>query len=116
MVVLAAVASAPAAAQSPLPSLLVTDATLRQADDDVQFGLRFNRAFPLRDLQPRRGRSICVVLSPTRPSRRRACVSRRGGKLRATLVRIDETGAAAGATRPLHGARVVARAKGSPII
>lgn len=109
MVVLAAVASAPAAAQSPLPSLLVTDATLRQAGDDLQFGLRFNRAVPVRDLQPRRGRSICVVLSPTRPSRRRACVSRRGGKLRATLVRIDETGAAAGATRPLHGARVVVR-------
>lgn len=109
MVVLAAVASAPAAAQSPLPSLLVTDAMLRQAGDDLQVGLRFNRAVPVRDLQPRRGRSICVVLSPTRPSRRRACVSRRGGKLRATLVRIDETGAAGGPTRPLHGARVVVR-------
>ncbi len=109
LLVLAAAAPAPASAQSPLPSLLVTGATLRQVDADLQFGLSFNRALPLRELQPRRGRSICVVLSPDRPSRRRACVSASGGKLRATLVPIDETGAAAGVTRPLHGARIVAR-------
>jgi lysophospholipase L1-like esterase len=60
-------------------------------------------------LQPRRGRSICIVLSPDRPSRRRVCVSRRSGRLHATLVRIDETGFAAGATRPVHGARLAAR-------
>lgn len=109
LIVVLAAAPAGAYAQSPLSSLLVTGATLRQFDDALQFGLRFNRAVPVRQLQPRRGRSICVVLSPTRPSRRRACVGRRGGKLRATLVRIDESGVAAGATRPLHGARVVVR-------
>jgi lysophospholipase L1-like esterase len=109
MVVLAAwtAAPGPASAQSPVPSLLVTEATLRQVDDELRFGLRFNRAVPVRELQPRRGRSLCVVLSPERPSRRRACVSRRGGRLRATLVRIDEAGAATGATHPLRGARVV---------
>ena len=98
-----------ARAQSPAPSLQVTDAVLRQIGGDLQFGLQFNRALPLQDLQPRRGRRVCVVLSPDRPTRRRACVSRRGGRLRATLAPADETGAAAGVTRPLRGARIVVR-------
>jgi lysophospholipase L1-like esterase len=96
-----------ARAQSPAPSLQVTDAVLRQRGGDLQFGLHFNRALPVQELQPRRGRFVCVVLSPDRPTRRRACVSRRGGRLRATLAPADETGAAAGVTRPLHGARIV---------
>ena len=102
-------AAAPARAQSPLPSLLLTGATLRQSDDELRFVLRFNRAVPVRELQPRQGRSVCVVLSPARPSRRRACVSRRGGRLRTTIVRIDETGFATGPARPLRGARAVVR-------
>lgn len=108
--VLFVLVAAPAArAQSPDPSLLVTGATLRQDGEELQFGLRFNRSVPVSDLQPRRGRSICVVLSPDRPSRRRACISRSRGRLRATLVRIDETGFAAGAARPVRGARIVVR-------
>jgi len=107
---LAALLLAPAArAQSPIPSLLVTGATLRQSGDDLQFGLRFNRDVPVRDLQPGNGRVVCVLLSPDRPSRRRACVSRRDGRLRATLARIDETGARAGIARPLRGARIVVK-------
>jgi lysophospholipase L1-like esterase len=99
----------PAGAESPAPSLQVTDTVLRQIEGDLQFGVRFNRVLPVQDLQPRRGRLVCVLLSPDRPARRRACVSRRGGRLRATLARVDETGAAAGVTRPLHGARIVVR-------
>lgn len=108
-VLLALAAAPPAAAQSPVPSLFVVGATLRQAGEQLQFGLRFNRGVPVRALQARRGRTVCVVLSPDRPSRRRACVSRRDRRLRATLVRIDETGAATGVASPLRGARVVAR-------
>lgn len=110
LVLLAAAAPAlPARAQSPLPSLLLTGATLRQSDDELRFVLRFNREVPVRELQPRQGRSVCVVLSPDRPSRRRACISRHGGRLRATIVRIDETGFATGPARPLRGARAVVR-------
>lgn len=106
---LALVLAPPAAAQSPVPSLFVVGATLRQADEQLQFGLRFNRSVPVRELQPRRGRLVCVLLSPDRPSKRRACVSRRGGRLRATIARVGEHGAAEGLTRPLRGARVVVR-------
>lgn len=102
-------AVAPALAQSAAPSLQITDATLRQAGDDLQFGLRFNRRLPVGELAPRRGRSICVLLSPQLRSRRRACVSRRRGRLRATLVRIDGAGGARGPTRSLRHARVVVR-------
>ncbi|CAA9505628.1 MAG: hypothetical protein AVDCRST_MAG67-2403 [uncultured Solirubrobacteraceae bacterium] len=114
LAVLAALAPALSAAsranaQSPPASLLVMDATLRQTGDELRFALRFNRAVPVRELQPRLGRSICVVLSPDRPSRRRACMSRRGARLRATLVRIDEAGFATGAARPLRAANVVVR-------
>lgn len=105
----AAAPASPARAQSPLPSLQLTGATLRQSDDELRFVLRFNRAVPVRELQPRQGRSVCVVLSPERPSRRRACVSRRGGRLRTTIVRIDETGFATGPARPLRGARTIVR-------
>lgn len=106
-VLLALAGAPPAGAQSPVSSLFVVGATLRQAGEQLQFGLRFNRGVPVRELQPRRGRTVCVVLSPDRPSRRRACVSRRERRLRATLVRIDETGAAVGASRRLRGARIV---------
>lgn len=99
----------PAVAQTPLPSLLVTSPTLRQVGGELHFGLRFNRPLPVRELQPRRGRSVCVVLSPDRPSRRRVCMSRRDGRLRTTLVRVDASGAASGVARPLRGARVVVR-------
>ncbi len=106
MAVLALVA-APARGQAPAPSLQVTAADLRQAGDELRFGLRFNRAVPVRQLDPRHGRVVCVVLSPSRPSRRRACVSRRGGRLRATIGRIDARGTAAGATRAVRGARIL---------
>jgi lysophospholipase L1-like esterase len=103
------VAPTPGSAQTPPPSLVVTAATIRQVGDELQFRLQFNRAVPVAELQPRRGRSVCVVLSPDRPSRRRACMSRRGGRLRATLVRIDVTGFATGVPRPLRGAKVGVR-------
>ncbi|HVF79816.1 MAG TPA: GDSL-type esterase/lipase family protein [Solirubrobacteraceae bacterium] len=109
MALVAFVAAAPASAQTPPQTLVAVGATLRQVGDELVFRLQFNRVVPAGELQPRRGRSVCVVLSPDRPSRRRACMSRRGGRLRATLVRIDETGLATGASRPLRGARVAVR-------
>ena len=108
LAVLLALAIAPrAVAQSPAPSLFVVSASARQDGEQLRFGLRFNRAVPVPELQPRRGRLVCVLLSPDQPSRRRACVSRRGGRLRATIARLGEGGAAEGAARPLRGARVV---------
>lgn len=104
-----ALVPASARAQVPQPSLLVVAVTLRQAGDELEFGLRFNRAVPVRELQPGRGRMVCVVLSPQRPARRRVCVSRRDGRLRATLAGIDELGFATGPSRPVRGARVVVR-------
>lgn len=102
-------APAPAGAQSPDPSLLLTAATLRQEDDVLQFGLRFNRAVPVGELQPARGRVVCVVLSPQWPSRRRVCVSSRAGRLHATLAPIDATGGVSGDPRPLSAARIAVR-------
>ncbi|MFP5362859.1 MAG: GDSL-type esterase/lipase family protein [Thermoleophilia bacterium] len=108
LLVLAASAP-PARAESPLPSLRVTGAALHQAGDELLFALELDRALPRREPQPRRGRSICVLLSADRPSRRRVCVGRGGGRLRATLAAVDETGYASGPARPLRGARVAVR-------
>jgi lysophospholipase L1-like esterase len=101
--------SAQAQAPSPAPSLQVTEASVHQVGGDLQFGLRFNRALPVAELRAAGGRSVCVVLSPLAASRRRACVSRRHGRLSATLARIDEGGVATGPPRVLRGARIVAR-------
>jgi lysophospholipase L1-like esterase len=99
--------AAPALAQGTAPTLQVTAASVRQAGPDLQFGLRFNRAVPVAELQAASGRIVCVVLSPLAPSRRRACVSRRDGRLTATLAHI-EGGAATEPPRALRSARIVA--------
>ncbi len=101
--------AAAAAAQETAPTLQLTAAWAHQSGDDLRFDLRFNRAVPVADLQAASGRSVCVVLSPHAASRRRACVSRRDGRLSATLARIDEGGAAIEPPRALRGARIVAR-------
>ncbi|MEA2194201.1 MAG: uncharacterized protein QOG42_635 [Solirubrobacteraceae bacterium] len=100
---------AQAQAPGPAPSLQVTAASVRQVGKDLQFGLRFNRALPVAELQAAGGRSVCVVLSPLVASRRRACVSRRHGRLGATLAPIDEGGVATGPPRALRGVRIAAR-------
>jgi hypothetical protein len=86
------------------PQVLAAD--LRQIGADLRLGVRFSRAVTATELERRRGRMVCMILSPTGPSRRRACVSRRDGRLSATLAAIDDYGVAVGPTRPLRGARV----------
>ena len=86
-----------AAAQSPAPavtgpSLGIDAGELRQVGDDLQLRLRFSRAVPVAQLDPARSRVICLVLSPDKPSRRRVCVSRRGGRLRATMTPVSADG------------------------
>ena len=104
---LAPVASA--AAQSPAPTLQLTAASARQAGGDLQFDLRFDRPLPVDELQAASGRIVCVVLSPLAASRRRACVSRRDGRLSATFARIDEGGVATEPPRALRGAQIAAQ-------
>jgi len=88
------------------PSLTIVGATLDQVGGDLLFGLGFSRLIPVAQLQPDRGRSVCILLSPDQPSRRRVCVSRRGRRLKATLVAIDVAGAPRGRRRSLRRARV----------
>jgi len=102
-----------AAAQIPeppdpnLPSLLIADADLRQRGDDLQLRMHLSRPLPLSQLDPARGRYVCVVLAPNASSRRRVCVSRRAGRLRATLSPVDIAGRASGHAIPLRRARVI---------
>jgi lysophospholipase L1-like esterase len=49
------------------------------------------------------------VLSPAEPSRRRVCVSRRGGRLSAALASIDSSGLPISPTQVLRGARVAVK-------
>lgn len=97
----------PAAVPPAVPSLQITAAGARQIADDLWFELRFSRALPVAELEPARGRAICLVLSPGEPSRRQVCLRRRGGgRLAATIAAIDPSGAVTAAARPLRGARV----------
>jgi lysophospholipase L1-like esterase len=102
-----AAAQAPQPADPNLPSLLIVDADLRQRGDDLQLRVHLSRPLPLDQLDPARGRYICLVLAPAASSRRRACVSRRAGRLRVTLSPIDIAGRAAGRAIPLRRARAI---------
>jgi hypothetical protein len=115
-VICAAALAAPAAAVAqhdaplpPGPSLQLVSADLRQVGTDLAFGLRFNRFLPVDELDPSGGRIVCVVLSPAEPSRRRICVSRRGGRLSAALASIDATGFPTSPTQVLRSARVAVK-------
>jgi lysophospholipase L1-like esterase len=94
------------AAPPPGPSVKVTSAQLRQLGADLQFELRFSRRVLAVDLQPRKGRFVCIVLSPAQASRRRVCIARRAARLTATLTSIDARGAADGPLRMVRRARV----------
>lgn len=100
-----AAVDAPAQAAAPGPTLQITEATLSQKGEDLQVGLRFNRAVPVEQLQAQAGRVICVVLDPVVASRRSVCVSRRGKRLRATIGAVDGSLNRRGATRALRKAR-----------
>lgn len=105
--VVLALALAPAArAQTPAPSLTILSAQLRQAGQDLRLTLRFSRDVPVREIEPAKGRFACLVLGPHVPTRRRVCVSRRDGRLRATMSSIDAAGNARGRALVLRRARV----------
>jgi lysophospholipase L1-like esterase len=91
---------------APGPTLQVVGADLVQRGGDLKFGLHFNRTFPLDELDPAHGRTLCIVLSPQLASRRRICIGRRAERLSASLADIDESGAVAGPTRLLRGVHV----------
>ena len=99
---LALVAPSGAAAQLPepdpaaLPSLQIVSAELRQVGQDLRLRLRFSRDIPVKEIEPAKGRYMCLVLGPQVPTRRRVCVSRRQGELRATMSSIDDAGKARG--------------------
>jgi lysophospholipase L1-like esterase len=99
----------PSPAPSPGPTLQVVSAQLRRAGADLAFGLRFNRTVPADEIDPAHGRLLCIVLSPTEPSRRRVCLSTRDGHLSATIAPIDLDGRVSGNARVLGRVRVRAR-------
>lgn len=107
-VTVALVFAAPAAAPAQQPGLRILTADLRQSAQDLRLRLRFSRELPVRDLKPARGRFACLVLGPFVASRRRVCVSRRGGRLRATLLAIDERGRGRGKASVVRRARIAA--------
>jgi lysophospholipase L1-like esterase len=99
-------ANATAQAQVPGPTLQVTEAKVSQKGDDLRFGLRFNRAVPVAQLQSQAGRVVCVVLAPGASSRRSVCVSRKGSHFVTTIGAVDATFNRSGSPRVLHRARV----------
>jgi len=88
------------------PSLLVTKADLSQSGEDLVFALRFSRDVPVAQIDPSKGRYVCLVLAPAAPSRRRLCVSNPGGHLHASLTPIDATGHANGEAKQLGRAEI----------
>ncbi len=88
------------------PSLLVERADLSQSGEDLVLALRFSRNVPLSQIDPSKGRFICLVLAPAAISRRRLCVSNPHGHLRATLTPIDEAGRASGVAKQLGRAQI----------
>jgi lysophospholipase L1-like esterase len=106
VLVLAAPGAAAAQAPPPAPSLRIVSAGLRQVDQRLRLRLRFTRALPVEEIEPAKGRFVCLVLGPQVPTRRRVCVSRRNGTLRATLSALDTRGKARGRALELRRADV----------
>ncbi len=96
------------AAQEPVaePTLVVATADLSQSGEDLVFALRFSRDVPVAQIEPSKGRYICLVLAPASTSRRRLCVSNPHGHLRASLTPIDATGHAKGEAKQLGRAQI----------
>jgi lysophospholipase L1-like esterase len=102
----AARAQTSAPAGPPAPTLQIVSATLRQVDQSLELRLRFSREFPVKEIDPRKGRFACLVLGPSVPTRRRVCVSRGDGRLRASMTRIEANGKARGRALALRRATV----------
>ena len=102
----AAAQGPPPAAPPPSPSLRIISARLRQVDQRLQLRLQFTRELPVEEIEPAKGRFVCLVLGPYVPTRRRVCVSRRNGALRATMSKLDDQGKARGPALRLRRADV----------
>jgi lysophospholipase L1-like esterase len=99
--------TAGAPAQAPAgPSIQITDGTLRQTGQRLELRLRFSAPLAAERLQAREGRVVCVVLDARTTTRRSACISRSGRRLRVTLGAIDEAGNRTGGGRVVRSARV----------
>ena len=93
---------------APPPSLRIISAGLRQVDQRLALRVRFTRDLPVEELEPAKGRFVCLVLGPYVPTRRRVCVSRRNGALRATMSKLDDQGKVRGRGLMLRRADVKA--------
>jgi lysophospholipase L1-like esterase len=109
VVALALATPGTAGAQTPAPSppsLQLVTARLRQVGQQLRLRLRFSRDVPVREIEPAKRRFMCLVLGPYVSTRRRVCISRREGELRATMSSIDDVGKARGRGVVLRGADV----------
>ncbi len=102
----AAAQSAAPPAPADAPSLRIVSASLRELGSDLRLRLRFSRDVPVKEIEPAKARFICLVLAPKVTTRRRVCVSRRQGKLRATLSPIDAAGKARKGAFVVRGAAI----------
>lgn len=89
------------------PSLRVTAADLRQLGSDLQLRVSFSRPIPVAEIDPLKGRFICLVLDRSAPARRRVCLSLKAGVPRATIGAIGADGKAHGPSTALRRARVL---------
>ena len=104
--------AAPAAAQTPPPppssqgpAVQIASGALRQLGDDLRWRLRLSRTVPSSQLDPARGRFVCIVLDPAVRTRRRICVGYAAGRLRVTISAIGADGAARGPLLAVRRAR-----------
>jgi lysophospholipase L1-like esterase len=99
-----------AGAQEPstAPTLQIEQADLSQSGDDLVLELTFSRELPVAQIDPSKGRYVCLVLAPASTSRRRVCISNPHGHLRAALTPIDENGRANGQAKQLGRAQISA--------
>ena len=101
-----AAAQAPVTAATDDSSMRIVSGALRELDGDLQLRVRFSRAVPVTEINPAKGRFVCLVLDPSKQARRRVCVGRAAGRLRATMSAINSNGAATGRLVVLRPAEV----------
>lgn len=90
----------------PGPSLAIASASLLQDGGYLRLTLRFSRPVPAKQIDPAKGRFICLVLAPLAPSARRVCVGRANGRLRASLTPLDAGGFVDASARMLGRAQI----------
>jgi len=89
----------------PGPSLQIASAGLTQSGPALISRMRFSRDVPVAQFDASRSRFVCLVIGATVRTRR-VCVSRRNGRLRATIAPTGPDGFVEGAAVVLRSARV----------